>query len=54
MKKTKNERLVKTTIQLPEDLWKKVKIKALDAGEGNLRTVIIHALDLYLKQGGIK
>jgi hypothetical protein len=46
--------MVRTTVVLPEALWKAAKIRALD--DGDLRTVIIKALEAYLagllKKGG--
>lgn len=49
MKKQEIEEFVKTTIVLPKDLWKAAKIRAID--EGDFRTVLIHALEAYLKRG---
>lgn len=45
----KREKMVKTTVELPEPLWKKAKTRAIE--EGDLRTVIINALEVYLKRG---
>ncbi|OGB93774.1 MAG: hypothetical protein A2Z31_04995 [candidate division NC10 bacterium RBG_16_65_8] len=46
--------MVRTTVVLPEGLWKAAKIRALE--DGDLRTVIIKALEAYLaglrKKGG--
>jgi hypothetical protein len=39
---------VKTTVELPEELWRAAKIRAMDE-RGDLRTVLIRALELYLK-----
>lgn len=47
-----SEKVVKTTVELPEALWKKAKTRAID--EGDLRTVIINALEAYLRKGGTK
>jgi hypothetical protein len=44
---------VKTSIELPEDLWKEAKIRAMDE-KSNLQDVIAAALKSYLKQKGGK
>jgi len=38
----------KTTVDLPEPLWRGAKIRAMDEG-ADLRSVIIRALEAYLK-----
>jgi hypothetical protein len=38
---------VKTTVELPEDLWRSAKIRAMDE-RVDLRTVFIRALEAYL------
>jgi hypothetical protein len=43
-----DERTVKTTVLLPERLWKRAKVRAMDE-RTDLRQVIIAALDAYLK-----
>lgn len=40
---------VKTTVELPGDLWRSAKIRAMD-NRVNLRTVFIRALEAYLGQ----
>jgi len=40
--------MVKTTVDLPEDLWRGAKIRAMDE-RTDLRSVIIAALEGYLK-----
>lgn len=40
--------MVKTTVDLPEDLWRAAKLRALDE-RSDLRHVIIAALEAYLK-----
>ncbi len=49
-------KMVRTTLLLPEDLWRAAKMRAID--EGDLRTVMIRALEEYLarapKQKGRK
>jgi hypothetical protein len=40
--------LRKTTVDLPETLWRAVKIRALDE-RSDLRAVVIAALETYLK-----
>jgi len=42
------ERTVKTTIDLPQAVWRAAKIRAMDEGT-DLRTVVIKALEAYLK-----
>jgi hypothetical protein len=42
---------VKTTVELPGDLWRAAKIRAMDE-RSDLRTVLIRALEQYLSQGG--
>lgn len=44
----RGERTVKTTVDLPEDLWRKAKVRAMDERK-DLRQVIIAALEAYLK-----
>lgn len=39
---------VKTTVELPEELWKKAKIKAMNE-RSDLRSVIIAALEAHLR-----
>ncbi len=43
----KGERLVKTTVDLPQDLWRAAKIRAMDERK-DLRSVIIEALEGHL------
>ncbi len=40
--------LMKTSVWLPESLWKRAKIRAVEE-RADLRDVIIAALELYLK-----
>ncbi len=42
------ERTVKTTVELPEGLWKVAKIRAMEERQ-DLRSVIIAALEAHLK-----
>lgn len=39
---------VKTTVDLPEALWRRAKIRAMDE-RADLRQVVIAALEAYLK-----
>jgi hypothetical protein len=41
---------VKTTVELPGDLWRAAKIRAMDE-RSDLRTVLIRALEQYLGLG---
>jgi hypothetical protein len=38
--------MVRTTLEMPEELWRAAKMRALD--EGDLRTVMLRALEEYL------
>lgn len=40
--------LVKTTVELPQDLWRASKIRAMDE-QTDLRSVVIAALRAYLQ-----
>ena len=42
---------VKTTVELPGELWRAAKIKAMDE-RSDLRSVLIRALEAYLGGGG--
>ena len=44
----KRNRTVKTTVDLPESLWRAARIRAMDE-RTNLRKVVIAALEGYLK-----
>jgi hypothetical protein len=39
-------RMVRTTLEMPEELWRAAKMRAID--EGDLRTVMLRALEEYL------
>jgi hypothetical protein len=41
---------VKTTVELPNDLWRAAKIRAMD-DQVDLRSVLTRALEEYLKVG---
>lgn len=41
---------VKTTVVLPEELWRAAKIRAMD-DRTDLRTVLIEALEAHLRAG---
>ena len=47
--KKRTEKTVKTTVDLPEELWRITKIRAMDE-RTDLRGVIIAALQAYLKK----
>ena len=47
--KSKEGKTVKTTVDLPEDLWRSTKIRAMD-DRTDLRSVMIAALEAYLKR----
>lgn len=40
---------VKTTVELPGDLWRAAKIRAMD-DRADLRTVLVRALEQYLAE----
>ncbi len=40
--------MVRTTVELPEDLWRRAKVRAVDE-RSDLRSVIIAALEAYLR-----
>ena len=42
---------VKTTVELPGELWRAAKIRAMD-DRADLRTVLIRALEDYLRDSG--
>jgi hypothetical protein len=44
---------VKTTVELPGELWRAAKIRAMD-DRSDLRTVLIRALEHYLRDGASK
>jgi len=44
---------VKTTVELPGELWRAAKIRAMDE-RADLRTVLIRALEEYLRDGAPK
>lgn len=50
-KKIKASNTLKTTIVLPRELWRAVKIKALDEGS-DLNRIVISALEAHLRQKG--
>jgi hypothetical protein len=41
---------VKTSLKLPEDLWRRAHIRALEE-RGDLQDVIARALEVYLRKG---
>lgn len=41
--------MVRTTLELPEELWRAAKMKALE-DRSDLRTVIMAALERYLRE----
>lgn len=47
--KIKAKDLVKTTIELPEPLWREAKIRALDE-RSDFRAIVMAALEAYLKR----
>jgi hypothetical protein len=51
--KQRAEKVIKTTVELPESLWRNVKLRALD-DHSDLRGIIIKALHAYLKKRGAR
>jgi hypothetical protein len=51
--KKRTEKIVKTTIELPHDLWRAVKVRAMDEGS-DLRGIIVLALQRYLSRKGAR
>ena len=49
MKDKEQPQMVKTTIALPEPLWRAAKIRAMD-DRTDLRTVLIRALERHLSE----
>jgi hypothetical protein len=47
--KRKEMKTVRTTIDLPEDLWRKVKIEAVEE-RSDLRSIIIEAVEAHLRR----
>ncbi len=45
---SKEEQRMKTTVEIPQELWREAKIRAMDEGT-DFRTVVIAALEAYLK-----
>lgn len=50
---THKEGRMKTTMDLPDGMWRAAKVRAIDEGT-DLRQVVIAALTVYLKQKPIK
>jgi hypothetical protein len=46
--KTSKGKTVKTTVELPEELWRTAKVRAMDE-RSDLRAVIIAALEAHLR-----
>jgi hypothetical protein len=44
---------VKTTVELPADVWRAAKIRAMD-DYSDLRSVIVEALRSHLRLSGVK
>jgi hypothetical protein len=51
--KKRTENIVKTTVELPHDLWRAVKVQAMDEGS-DLRGIIVLALQRYLSRKGAR
>jgi hypothetical protein len=50
VKRSSDGDTVKTTVELPGELWRAAKIKAMDE-RSDLRSVLIRALEAYLDSG---
>lgn len=44
------QKVISTNIQIPETLWKAVKVKAAKEGK-SMKTLIVEGLDFVLKKG---
>ena len=53
MPKTEVPKRVKTTLYLPENLWKAAKIKAIETNV-DATDIVTKALEQYLKKGGAR
>jgi hypothetical protein len=51
--KKRTEKIVKTTVELPHDLWRAAKVRAMDEGS-DLRGIIVLALQQYLSKKGAR
>ena len=49
----RKEKMVKTTMSLPEELWKATKIKAIEKGI-DAQDLVAEALSQFLRKGGAR
>ena len=50
-RKEPESKYVKTSLRLPEDLWREAHIRALDE-RTDMQVIVARALELYLRKGG--
>ncbi len=51
--RAERENIVKTTVDLPGELWRRAKIRAMD-DRTDLRSIVIAALEAYLKPRSVR
>jgi len=49
----RERKMVKTSLSLPEDVWKAARIKAIERGV-DAQDIVAEALEKYLGKGGVK
>jgi hypothetical protein len=52
-KKEPETKYVKTSLRLPEDLWRATHIRALDE-RTDMQVIVARALETYLRKGGAR
>jgi len=52
-KPMQNRKRLRTTLNLPEDLWKETKIRAIELGM-DAQDLVALAVEQYLKKGGAR
>ena len=45
--------MVKTSLRLPEDIWKAARIRAIEMNM-DAQDLVAHAVEQYLKKGGVQ
>ena len=51
--KMRERKMVKTSLSLPEDVWKAARIKAIERGV-DAQDIVAEALEKYLGKGGVQ
>jgi len=52
-RKEPEAKYVKTSLRLPEDLWREAHIRALDE-RTDMQVIVTRALEAYLRKGGAR